>query len=100
MKKVVRLTENDLNRLVRKIINEAVIAETSADVVTYLGIRPGDKGNITFNYDPTNGVTLKNNNNNATCLLRTPPAKPTSQPTPGNPNEPGIETPKSSPLPQ
>ena len=79
MEKVVRLNENDLNRLVRKIINEAVIAETSADVVTYLGIRSGDKGNITFNYDPTNGVTFKNNNNNKTCLLRTPPVKPTPQ---------------------
>jgi hypothetical protein len=79
MKKVVRLSENDLTRLVRKIISEAVIAETSADVVTYLGIKPGDKGNITFKYDPTvnNAVYLTNTTNNASCWLKAPSVQPT-----------------------
>ena len=79
MGKVIRLSENDLSRLVRKIINEAVVAESFDDVVNYLGIKPNEKGNISFNYNPQTGLYLTNTKNNRNCTVNITP--PTTQPT-------------------
>jgi|LakMenEpi03Aug12_release.lakeMendotaPanAssembly.Ray.scaffolds.fasta_scaffold44509_12 hypothetical protein len=81
MGKVIRLSEDDLSRLVRKIISEAVIAESFDDVVNYLGITPNEKGNISFNYNPQTGLYLTNTKNNRNCILKiTPPKTQPTQP--------------------
>lgn len=82
MRKIVRLTESDLNRIVRKVINEGVIVELSTadyqDVSK--NMRPGTQTSATLYFDTDGSIMLRVGNSNLT--LFGPPAPASTQPQP------------------
>jgi hypothetical protein len=78
MKKTVRLTESDLNRIVRKVINEGVeIEEVSADYADISKqMRPGTQTSATLYFDKGNNIRMRVGNQDFYLFSSPQPAAP------------------------
>jgi predicted DNA binding CopG/RHH family protein len=87
MRRVIRLTERDLTRLVKRIVNEGVtISETAADYNDVSQqMRPGTQTSATLYFDEDKSIRMRVGSGD--FLLFTAPDPRTPSPTPTLPNQ-------------